>query len=182
MPYRNGNYSAFYVAEPFSDSNLKAYATHDFVYYQMLRAWKAEDYTFPFIDSHEKTYNVRDSSSWEGTLKPRLHKRLRNSKNIILFLSSETKESKALNEEIEYGVGYLGLPVIVVYPDFDPIAANGAFNDFVFTLWNNLPVFERLMLSVPTLHIPMKKECLTKALLCSDYTVQSKCKPRCYKL
>ena len=33
MAYRNGNYSAFYVAEPFSESNLGALATRDFVYY-----------------------------------------------------------------------------------------------------------------------------------------------------
>ena len=30
MAYRNGNYSAFYVNEPFSESNLGAHATEDF--------------------------------------------------------------------------------------------------------------------------------------------------------
>lgn len=34
MSYRNGNYSAFYVSEPFSESNLGANSTHDFVYYR----------------------------------------------------------------------------------------------------------------------------------------------------
>ena len=121
MNYRNGNYAAFYVAEPFNENNLGAYSAPDFVYYQTLRAWKGADSSFPFIDSHEKTYNVRDGSSWEYTLKPRLHKRLLNSKNIVLFLSSHTKASRALTEEIEYGVGVLELPVIVVYPEFDPI-------------------------------------------------------------
>ena len=100
MNYRNGNYAAFYVAEPFNENNLGAYSAPDFVYYQTLRAWKGADSSFPFIDSHEKTYNVRDGSSWEYTLKPRLHKRLLNSKNIVLFLSSHTKASKALTEEI----------------------------------------------------------------------------------
>ena len=55
MAYRNGNYSAFYVAEPFNESNLGANATKDFVYYNMLRAWKGADSSFPFVDSHDKT-------------------------------------------------------------------------------------------------------------------------------
>ena len=118
MAYRNGNYSAFYVAEPFNESNLGANATKDFVYYNMLRAWKGADSSFPFVDSHDKTYNVRDGSDWEKTLKPRLHRRLDKSKNVILFLSSTTKNSRALREEIDYTINQKGLPIIVVYPDF----------------------------------------------------------------
>ena len=76
------------------------------------------DSSFPFIDSHDKTYNVRDGSDWEKTLKPRLHQRLDNSKNVILFLSSVTKNSRALREEINYATNQKGLPIIVVYPDF----------------------------------------------------------------
>ena len=38
MAYRNGNYAAFYVAEPFNASALGAHATKDFCYYNMLRA------------------------------------------------------------------------------------------------------------------------------------------------
>ena len=103
MSNRTANYTAFYVKEPFDESNLRAYATPDFLYYNQLRAWKAADSTFPFIDAHAKTYNVRDDSSWE-TLKKRLHERLDMSKNIILFLSSNTKNSDALREEIDYGI------------------------------------------------------------------------------
>ncbi len=55
MAYRNGNYSAFYVDEPFNESNLGAHSTKDFVYYNLLRAWKGADSSFPFIDSHNKT-------------------------------------------------------------------------------------------------------------------------------
>ena len=80
------NYTAFYVSEPFSQSNLGAYATPDFIYYQQLCSWKGQDSSFPFTDAHKSTYNVRDNSSWE-TLKIRLHERLRGSKNIILFSS-----------------------------------------------------------------------------------------------
>ena len=113
MAYRNGNYSAFYVAEPFSEGNLNAHATKDFRYYNLLRAWKGDDSSFPFVDSHNKNYNVRDNSDWEGTLKPRIRERLRNSKNLVLFLSSITKNSRALREEVDYGINNQGLPVIV---------------------------------------------------------------------
>lgn len=77
---RTGNYTAFYVAEPFHESNLGAFATKDFVTYSQLRAWKGLDSSFPFVDSHEKNYNVRDGSDWEATLKPRLRDRLNKSK------------------------------------------------------------------------------------------------------
>ena len=117
MSYRNGNYTAFYVAEPFKESNLGALSSKDFCYYNLLKAWKANDSSFPFNDSHDKTYNVRDDSNWEKTLKPRLHKRIDNSKNMILFLSSYTKNSRALREEIDYAINKKGLPIIVVYPE-----------------------------------------------------------------
>ena len=100
MAYRNGNYAAFYVDEPFGEGNLGAHSAPDFVYYHTLGAWKARDWSFPFNDSHGKNYNVRDGSDWEGTLKPRLRERLRNSKNIVLFLSSHTRQSRALKEDI----------------------------------------------------------------------------------
>ena len=117
MANRTANYTAFYVKEPFDESNLGANATPDFLYYNQLKAWKAADSSFPFIDAHAKTYNVRDDSEWE-TLKKRLHERLDVSKNIILFLSDNTKNSQALREEIDYGINTKGLPVIVIYPDF----------------------------------------------------------------
>lgn len=100
MAYRNGNYTAFYVAEPFNSSSLGAHASRDFCYYNLLRTWKGADPSFPFNDSHEKTYNVRDGSDWELTLKPRLRERLRSSKNIVLILSSNTVNSRALREEV----------------------------------------------------------------------------------
>lgn len=59
MSYRNGNYAAFYVTEPFAEGNLRAHKTKDFVYYNLLRAWKGQDGKFPFVDSHNKNYNVR---------------------------------------------------------------------------------------------------------------------------
>lgn len=168
MSYRNGNYSAFYVIEPFNESNLGASATHDFVYYNMLRMWKGDHSTFPFNDSHDKTYNVRDGSDWETTLKPRLHKRLDDSKNIILFLSSITKNSRALREEIDYGINTKGLPVIVIYPDYckksDIVDSKGNLKKRITDLWDLLPKFRDSKDAVATMHIPCTKALIKSAL------------------
>lgn len=181
MAYRNGNYSAFYVSEPFSESRLGAHATKDFVYYNMLRAWKGLDSTFPFNDSHKKNYNVRDSSDWEFTLKPRIRERIRNSKNIILFLSSLTKNSKAIREEIDYGINNQGLPVIVVYPEYgeksDIINCHSeTIREQIINLWDKLPIFRDSKDNVPTIHIPNKKFLIESALNDPDFMVATKCK------
>ena len=182
MSYRNANYTAFYVAEPFSESNLGANATPDFVYYNQLRAWKAKDKDFPFIDAHSKTYNVRDDSEWE-TLKKRLHERLDVSKNLILILSQNTKNSKALREETDYAINKKGLPVIVIYPDFkkkSDISDNNEICKQVKDLWDKLPVFRDNMNKVVTLHVPYNKALITSALNDSDLKVQTKTKVKCY--
>ena len=118
MAYRNGNYAAFYVNEPFSESNLGADATKDFVYCNMIKVKKGCDSSFPFVDSHAKFYNVRDGSDWEKTLKPRIHARINNSRILVLFLSSNTKNSRTLREENNIGINTNLLPVIVVYPEY----------------------------------------------------------------
>ena len=167
MAYQNGNYSAFYVSEPFSESNLGAAATKDFVSYNLLRAWKADDSTFPFVDSHAKNYNVRDDSDWEKTLKPRIHDRLNNSKNIVLFLSSITKNSRALREEMNFGIGTNELPVIVVYPEYGEKSdiincSSKTIRQQIKNLWDKLPAFRDSMGDVPTIHIPNKKARIEK--------------------
>lgn len=177
MAHRNGNYVAFYVTEPFHSSALGANATKDFCYYKMLQAWKGADSSFPFIDSHDKTYNVRDSSDWETTLKPRLRERLRASKNIVLFLSSYTINSRALNEEINYGINDQGLPVIVIYPEYDTRAKlliDGSLNQSVHNLWGKIPIFRDSMSKVPTLHIPLDKSFIEKSLRDPDLMIATK--------
>lgn len=180
MASRNGNYAAFYVAEPFSSSALGAHATKDFFYYNMLRAWKGDDPSFPFIDSHDKTYNVRDSSDWESTLKPRLRERLRSSKNIVLFLSANTANSRALREEIDYGINDQGLPVIVIYPEYatkESLLADGAIKSAVKSLWSALPIFRDSMESVPSLHVPWSKDLIGKSLRDQDFMIATKKQP-----
>ncbi len=182
MAYRNGNYSAFYVKEPFNQNNLGASSTKDFVSYNLLKAWKASDSSFPFIDSHNKNYNVRDGSDWEKTLKPRLHERLNSSKNIILFLSSITKNSKALREEIDFGINTNGLPIIVVYPEYSEKSdiincTSNTIKKKIKDLWDNLPIFRNSIGAVPTIHIPNKKILIKKALNDTDFMVNTKCNP-----
>lgn len=177
MAYRNGNYTAFYVAPPFKETNLGANCAHDFCFYRTLRMWKGQDSSFPFIDSHDKNYNVRDDSDWETTLKPRLHERLRSSKNVILFLSSITKNSQALREEINYGINGCGLPIIVVYPDYcdrSNITYQGDFRKQITDLWDKLPVFRDNMYKVPTFHIAMNKNDIALALNESGFMVNTK--------
>ncbi|HBC29658.1 MAG TPA: hypothetical protein DC024_00215 [Clostridiales bacterium] len=184
MSYRNGNYSAFYVSEPFSESNLGAHATKDFVSYNQLRMWKGADSDFPFNDSHDKNYNVRDGSDWEKTLKPRLHGRLDNSKNIILFLSSVTVSSRALKEEVDYGINTKGLPVIVIYPEYseksDIVTSEKNFKKQIKDLWDKLPKFRDSMGNVPTLHVPNKKALIKKALEDKNFMVTTKCNAGTY--
>jgi len=185
MATRDGNYSAFYVSEPFSESSLGAHASKDFVYYNMLRAWKGNDSTFPFIDSHNKTYSVRDTSDWELTLKPRIRERIRQSKNIILFLSSVTINSRAIREEIDYGINDQGLPVIVVYPAYEEKSdiincQSNSINKQITDLWDKLPIFRDSKHKVPTMHIPNKKSLITSALNDSDFMIASKCNPGSY--
>lgn len=179
MPNRTGNYTAFYVNEPFNDSNLKACSTRDFVTYNLLRAWKGQDTSFPFVDSHDKTYSVRDGSDWETTLKPRLHDRLNKSKNIILILSSITKDSRALHEEIDFGINTNGLPVIVIYPEYSEkrelLDSNAkTFNSNIKKLWDNLPIFRNSMSKVPTIHVPNNKMLIEKVLNDPDFRITTK--------
>ena len=175
MPNRTANYTAFYVQTPFSTSNLRANATYDFCYYNQLKAWKGADKQFPFVDAHAKTYNVRDDSKWE-TLRQRLHERLDMSKNIVLFLSSNTKNSDALREEIDYGINTKGLPVIVIYPEFkekSDICDSQKIQKQVKQLWNKLPVFRDSINKVATIHVPYRKELISKALNDPDFMINT---------
>lgn len=179
-----GNYSAFYVAEPFSTSNLGAFASKDFCYYNMLKMWKSADASFPFIDSHEKTYNVRDNSLWV-TLQSRLRERLRVSKNVVLFLSSNTKHSRALNEEIDYGIRCLNLPVIVIYPefnDYNEIINGNSFSNAIRSIWDRVPRFRDYLNKqiVPIAHIPLKKDLIRKALSDKGFMLSTKKQPGNY--
>lgn len=124
-----------------------------------------------------KNYNVRDGSDWEKTLKPRIHERINNSKNVILFLSKITISSRALREEMNYSIKTESLPIIVIYPDYDKnsdIADKNGIKSKIKNLWDQLPVFRDNMGSIPTLHIPMKYEYIKSALENEKFMVNTK--------
>ena len=185
MANKTGNYCAFYVTRFGSDSNLAAHGVKDFVYYNMLRAWKGKDSTFPFIDSHKKNYNVRDSSDWEKTLKPRLRDRINKSKNLIFFLSKDTKNSRAVREEINHAINVNGLPVIVIYTDYkeknDIInCTSKTLKKKITDMWGQVPIFKNSKDEVPVLHIPYKKELIRTALSDPYFRYSTKTKPGDY--
>lgn len=112
--YRNGTYVAFHArgsTDP-TDSDIK--------YYRLLKAWHVrDDSDFYFIDSHEKTAAVRDSSTHE-TLQRRLKERLGNSKNMILIVTKDTQlDADWVPFEIEYAIDTCGIPIIAAYPGYD---------------------------------------------------------------
>ncbi len=110
MAYRNSTYVAFAgcgTTNP-TESDIK--------YYNLMKGWKGcENINFSFNNSHDKTSSVKDNSSTE-TLKRRLKERLNESKNILVFISKNTKSnfSEILDFEITTAVN-LGLPMILCY-------------------------------------------------------------------
>lgn len=163
---KTGNYSALYVKEPFTENDPSAKSAHDFCYYNALRMWKDENASFPFVDSHNNNYNVRDDSSWE-IIQSRIEERLSESRNIILYLSSNTYESKALKEELEYGMNTLGLPVIVIYSFYGKnidIVNGDDLKPKIKKLWDKVPTFKKYMHDVATMHVPMKRSFIVLAL------------------
>ena len=112
MSYRNGTYVTFHAndtSDP-TESDMK--------YYNLLRAWHVrEDSDFEFVNSHEKTSAVRDTSK-KSTLRERLVTRLRNSKNMILIIGSGTKtDDDWVPFEIQYAVDECHMPIIAAYTE-----------------------------------------------------------------
>ena len=73
----------------------------------------------------------------------------------------------------------MGLPVIVVYPDFSEksdiiVCKTNTIRKQVKDLWDKLPKFRDSMAALPTIHVPNKKALIRKALEDDDFTVQTK--------
>lgn len=92
----------------------------DFRYYATIQAWtKNKNIDFKFIDSHEKTYSVRDTSK-KTTLYARIREHLSASKNMIVIISNDTRYTgSVLSYEIEQAIDVYRIPLIVVYPDYN---------------------------------------------------------------
>ena len=116
MAYRNGTYVAF-------DGEGEQNPTKgDLRYLGVLRAWQSNDnIDFNFVDSHKKTYQVRDTSS-EATLKARLRERMANSKNMLVIVSPDTNYDRGLlNWEVQTAINDYKLPVVVAYTGYGKI-------------------------------------------------------------
>ena len=110
MAYRSGTYVAF------DGQGEPCPANSDYKYFNTLKMWqKSNSCDFNFVNSHEKTYAVRDTSC-DITLRNRLRERMRNSKNMLVIISNETNYNRGLlNWEIETAVNDYNLPIIVAY-------------------------------------------------------------------
>lgn len=99
-------------------------------------------------------------------------------KTLCFFLAIILKNSRALREELDYGINKKGLPVIVVYPDFNSksdIWCNSGIREQVTRLWDKLPVFRDNRHKVAVLHVPYKKNLISSALNDPDFKVQTMC-------
>ena len=116
MAYRNGTYIAFHA------NGTSVPYESDMKYYNLLKAWNVrEECEFEFVNSHDKTQAVRDSSKKE-TLKRVLIERLRNSKNFILIIGDTTRDDRDwVPFEIEYAVDVCRIPIVAAYPEFEAI-------------------------------------------------------------
>lgn len=156
MAYRNGTYIAFHA-----NSMIDPTAS-DIKYYNLLKAWtQLGDDDFSFINSHEKTVAVRDSSLRE-TLKARLVTRLRNSKHLLLIVGETTREDTDwVPFEIRYAVEECEIPIIAAYTVFDkPIYNPSALSVY----WPNALKSRIDNGSAGVIHMPFRKEPIRDAI------------------
>lgn len=145
MAYRNGTYIAF---DGLGQTDPKL---SDFKYYGTIQMWAAnKNIDFHYVDSHEKTYSVRDSSS-DDTLEARIRERLSKSKNMVVILSSKTRKTGShLSYEIEKAVDYYKIPLIITYVDYDVVA-----NPFLLSKYWPDTLSSRITAETPkAIHIP----------------------------
>lgn len=155
MAYRNGTYVAFHAngtAEP-TESDMK--------YYLLLKAWKTRsEGDFEFVNSHDKTAAVRDTSS-RDTLRARLAERLRNSKNMLLIIGDTTRwDTDWVPFEIEYAIDTCKIPIIAAYPKFEWILAPGELR----SLWPAALARRIDNGTAHVIHVPFKQAPLADAL------------------
>lgn len=152
MAYKNGNYIAFVGCGTTDVSK------NDRGLFEIVKIW-GEEKGFKFVNSHDKTYQVKDTSSRE-TLYSRLRERLNDSKNIVLLVSEKTRKycSEILEYELNYAISN-HLPVIAVFQGYNTIkVANYQYKSL-------LPkVLEDNLNNIPTLFVPFKKKALKRAL------------------
>lgn len=155
MAYKNGTYIAFHANDTPNPTES------DIKYYNTMKMWKVrDDDDFSFVNSHEKTSSVRDTSKKE-TLRRALVERLNNSKNMVLIIGETTRfDTDWVPFEIEHAIDQCSLPIIAAYPKYDAITAPA----LLASLWPKA-LSERINNGTAhVIHIPFKKEPLADAL------------------
>lgn len=156
MAYRNGTYIAFH-ANGTTDPTAS-----DIKYYNLLKAWtQLGDDDFSFINSHDKTSAVRDTSLRE-TLRSRLVTRLNNSKHLLLIVGETTREDTDwVPFEIRHAIDVCQIPVLAVYtimdrPIYNPAALSAYWPSALKTRIDNG--------SAGVIHMPFRKEPIRDAI------------------
>lgn len=155
MAYRNGTYIAFHA------NNSNDPTASDIKYYRLLKAWHANDnVSFRFVNSHEKTSAVRDTSTKE-TLRRSLKTRLDNSCRMILIIGETTRnDTDWVPFEISYAVDVCQIPLIVAYTGYNRIRAPAQLS----SLWPPA-LYSRINAgSVRAIHIPFVRNAIDDAI------------------
>ncbi len=81
----------------------------------------------------------------------------------------------------------MGLPIIVVYPDYtiyDDLVESDSrmIKEEIVDLWEKLPKFKSSIDKIPSLHIPLNKEYIRKALSDPGFMVKTKTESGTYIL
>lgn len=155
MAYRSGTYIAF---DGLGQTNP---TLSDFRFYATIKAWASnQNIDFKYVDSHDKTSAVRDTSQ-RSTLEARIRERLSNSKNVVVILSSSTRKSGSmLTYEIEQAVDSYELPLIVTYVDFAVVANPSALSSY----WPNALSARIANGTAKAIHIPFVQGALLNAI------------------
>ena len=132
-----------------------------------MKAWASNgNIEFNFVNSHDKTYAVNDNSKLI-TLKSRLQERMRNSKSMVLIITEHSNANRGLlGWEIEQCIKTYKLPIIVAYTMCSgKLTSISSYKKY----WpEKLKEFIDKD-KVKTIHIPLKKELILKAI--NDFSV-----------
>jgi hypothetical protein len=155
MAYRNGTYIAFHAGGSTDPT------ASDIKYYRLMKAWhEHDDIEFSFINSHDKSSSVRDTSK-KATLMRSLRERLANSKNMVLIIGPTTKtDTDWVPFEISEAVDDYQLPIIAVYPGVEAILNPAAYTN----LWPPALASRITNGTAKVIHIPFKQAVVDAAI------------------
>ena len=133
----------------------------DFKYYATVQSWNAAHaIDFKFVNSHDKSSAVRDTSKLE-TLKASINERLSASKNMVIIISSDTRKSGSLlSYEIERAVDHFKIPLIIAYTGYNSILKARSHSD-------EWPISLKTRIdnsSANAIHIPFRKDAILSAI------------------